>query len=195
MEQYKVLMLVSCLLISIQVKAIESKTVLTNKESTLAYFQLDPNQAVSLKAKTTPNISGASTKQTQKQVYVIAQVDLRNQSHLTGISYRYPFSARVNLKTSLLYQNDLTDKTVKRRQPSTNSNDSIQLEAGTGIKLSSRLRLYSAVVYRMPQQFEQNRLGLKLTSDYYFNRHISAGMHAQIIAENKVYGVHGSFHF
>lgn len=202
MEQYKVLMLVSCLLISINVKAIEPKTVtpLMGKQSTLAYFQLDPNQAGTVKPETTPNIStpntsNKNTKQTQQQVYVVAQVDLPNQSHLTGISYRYPFSARVNLKTSLLYQNDLTDKAVKRREPEASSQDNIQLEAGTGFKVTSRLHLYSAVIYRLPQEFEQNRLGLKLSSNYYFNRHISAGMHAQIIAENKVYGVHGSFHF
>lgn len=194
MEQYQVLMLVCCLLISVNVKAIETKTdaPLMNKASTIAYFQLDPKKA---SAPDTKSTSALLNRQPQKQLYIVAKVDLPNQSHLTGISYRYPFSARVNLKTSLLYQNTLTAKNTKLQKPATDLNKSIQLEAGTGFKLTSRLKLYSALVYRVPKYIQQKRLGLKLTSDYYFNRHISAGMHAQIIAENKVYGVHGSFHF
>ncbi|GEM_PF-3392163 len=183
MAQYKVLLLFVCLYFSHAVKAIETDVL-----TTLAYFQLDP--------------TNSSTSQPyhedhkKSSVYVIAQASRFGPNQNAGIGYNYQLNSQFAVNTSLSYQNDQVQANDKiSLSPVEFTNDAILVETGTQFRISPVVKFYSALVYRMPKESQSSDIGFKLASDYYFNRHVSAGMHAQMIAENKILGVHGSFHF
>ncbi|MCU4674845.1 hypothetical protein N7931_04270 [Catenovulum sp. 2E275] len=182
MERYnilKVLMFVGCFLVAHSAVAIDLQ--INQPLSTLDYFQLDPTHKIDEK----PDFKHKS------KLYVIAQTTQYSSNQQAGVGYAYSINPYFTVKTSVSYQNYYQQTIL----PGTQLNDSVELESGTQIGLNSQIQLYSAVIYRLPKTLNNDQLGLKLSGDYYFNRYISAGMHTQIIEEQNIYGVHGSFHF
>ncbi|EWH09739.1 hypothetical protein DS2_11423 [Catenovulum agarivorans DS-2] len=159
-------------------------------QSAMSYFQLDPANTASFSLNTsTPSNS---------RIFVVAQQNSAiNQLNLqAGAGYALPVNAQLDLKATMLYQEDNQQNSNQRPIKH------LAIEAGTQYKINQAIQLYSAIIYRVPKKPQQadstkltDEVGIKLSGEYFFSQSVSAGIHAQIIAENKIYGVQGSFHF
>lgn len=159
-------------------------------QTSMSYFQLDPS------ATTTFSLSPQSTE--KDRIFVVAEQNspLNHLNVQAGAGYALPVSAQLNLKAAMLYQEDST------HNPNEQPVKHIAIEAGTQFKLNQAIQVYSAIVYRVPKVEQKHtseeiakEVGFKISGEYFFSQSVSAGIHAQIIAENKIYGVQGSFHF
>ncbi|MER2492229.1 hypothetical protein [Catenovulum sediminis] len=198
MESKKALQIIVSVLIllpSIQLAhAIDTESFFM--QSTQAYFSLDAKNE---------NYLHIHQPQQQSQLFFTAEIDsTQPQNRIqAGTGYQLNLNSDVALNASLLMQtNTLNDKQANYQHRAANRNSQLALEAGSKINLTSAFRIYSALVYKVPEEYlqttktpENKKLGVKLKGEYYFSDNVSATIHAQIVAESRIYGVQGSFHF
>ncbi|WP_016956873.1 hypothetical protein [Catenovulum agarivorans] len=159
-------------------------------QSSMSYFQLDPSSL--------SNFTISPKNTVNERLYIVAEQNSPvNQLNLqAGAGYAMPVTAQLDIKAAMLYQENSTQSPTE--QPIRH----LAIEAGTQYRLNQAIQLYSAIIYRVPKEQQQTNLetadkevGFKFSGEYFFSQSVSAGIHAQIIAENKIYGVQGSFHF
>lgn len=159
-------------------------------QSSMSYFQLDPSNL--------SNFTITPKNTTNERLYIVAEQNspINHLNLQAGAGYAMPVTAQLNIKAAMLYQENNTQSATE--QPTKH----LAIEAGTQYRLNQAIQLYSAIIYRVPKEQQQTSIesadkevGFKFSGEYFFSQSVSAGIHAQIIAENKVYGVQGSFHF